>query len=189
MNKITHKNLKEFSKKFNKKRTNKVFKNVNTKGSFKNLIIKADHLQNKKYNFSNEINIKTDITDQKNSGRCWMFAFLNIIRLEMIKKYNLENFEFSENYLLFYDKLEKANFFFNYIIGSLSKNINDNELIFMLSNVTSDGNKWNMFKRHLYVLRQYRKLSGRLLSFPEALLFTVTHFILAFYYRVAKRGL
>lgn len=51
------------------------------------------------------------------------------------------------------------------------------------------GKKWTMFKRHLHVLRNYRRLSGRFLSFPEALLFTLTHFALAFYYRSAKNGL
>lgn len=51
------------------------------------------------------------------------------------------------------------------------------------------GNKWSMFKRHLFVLRQYKKLSGKLMPFPEAFLFTVTHFVLAFYYRVAKSEL
>lgn len=51
------------------------------------------------------------------------------------------------------------------------------------------GRKWIMVKRHLHVLRNYRCLSGRLLSFPEALLFTLTHFTLAIYYRYVKNGL
>ena len=113
---ITKKNLKQFSNKFNKTRSNKVFKNVNTKANFNNLIIKSDYLQNKKQTFNNFINIDSKITNQHNSGRCWLFAYLNIIRLPFIKKYKLKDFEFSQNYLFFYDKLEKANYFLNYII-------------------------------------------------------------------------
>ena len=74
----------------------------------------ADYIQNKNTKFSDFINIETKLTNQKESGRCWLFAFMNVMRLPMIKKYNLEpNFEFSQNYLFFYDKLEKANFFLN----------------------------------------------------------------------------
>ena len=89
---ITSKKLKQFSKKFNKTRTNKVFKNVNTKTYFENLIVKSDYLQNKKRTFKNMINSETTITDQHNSGRCWIFAFLNVIRIPMIKKYKLKDF-------------------------------------------------------------------------------------------------
>ena len=69
-NKLTQKYIKTLSKKFNKNRTNKVFKNANTKDSFKNIITKADYLQNKKRVFKNFINIKTNPTDQERSGRC-----------------------------------------------------------------------------------------------------------------------
>ena len=111
MNKITNKLISKFSKQFNKKKTNKVFKNVNTKTDFKNLVIKSDYIQNNQDKFSNQINTKTKITDQKYSGRCWLFAILNIMRLKMIDNYKIEDFEFSENYLFFYDRLEKANYF------------------------------------------------------------------------------
>jgi bleomycin hydrolase len=142
---ITLKNINKFSKKFNNKRTNKVLKNINTKGNFKNLVIKSDYLQNKKTIFKNIINIDTKITNQRGSGRCWIFAFLNVIRIPMIKKYNLNNFEFSQNYLFFYDKLEKANFFINYIIKNKNTSINNLEMIHMLSKRTDDGGNWNMF--------------------------------------------
>ena len=118
-NNITRKKINNFSKKFNRKKTNKVFKNVNTKVPFKKLIIKSDYVQNKKRVFKNIIDIETKITNQKQSGRCWLFAFMNVIRIPMIKKYKLpQDFEFSQNYLFFYDKLEKANYFLNYIYHS-----------------------------------------------------------------------
>ena len=121
VNNITYKNLRNFSYKFNKKKTNKVLKNVNTKSHFKNLILKSDYQQNKKQVFKKVINVEANITNQQNSGRCWLFAFLNIIRFKMIQKYNLlPSFEFSQNYLFFYDKLEKANYYLNFILENYS---------------------------------------------------------------------
>ena len=152
-NTITYKNLKNFSYKFNKKKTNKVLKNVNTKSHFKNLILKSDYQQNKKQVFKKVINVEANITDQQNSGRCWLFAFLNIIRFKMIQKYNLlPSFEFSQNYLFFYDKLEKANYYLNFIFENYSVDLEtlkyNTEIVkslHMLQNLTNDGGQWNVF--------------------------------------------
>ena len=59
------------------------------------------------------------ITNQKGSGRCWMFAALNTMRVDIMKKLNLETFELSQNYTLFYDKLEKSNYFLESILDTL----------------------------------------------------------------------
>jgi bleomycin hydrolase len=150
---ITYKNLKTYSYNFNKQKTNKVLKNVNTKSHFKNLVVKSDYQQNKKQVFKKVIDVEATITDQKDSGRCWLFAFLNIIRFKMIKKYNLlPSFEFSQNYLFFYDKLEKANYYLNFIVDNYSVNLetlNYNtetvKVIHMLQNLTDDGGHWNIF--------------------------------------------
>ena len=153
VNNITYKNLKTYSYNFNKQKTNKVLKNVNTKSHFKNLILKSDYQQNKKQVFKKVINVEASITDQKNSGRCWLFAFLNIIRFKMIQKYNLlPSFEFSQNYLFFYDKLEKANYYLNFILENYSVNLETLDYntetiksIHMLQNLTDDGGHWNVF--------------------------------------------
>ena len=124
VNNITHKNLTHFSHKFNIKKTNKVLKNVNTKSDFKKLILKSDYIQNKKQVFNKVIDVNANITNQKNSGRCWLFAFLNIIRYKMITKYKLQpSFELSQNFLFFYDKLEKANYYLNYILETYSSDL------------------------------------------------------------------
>ena len=153
MNNITYKNLKRYSYKFNKKNTNKVLKNVNTKSNFKNLILKSDYKQNKKQVFKKVINVESTITNQENSGRCWLFAFLNIIRFKMIQKYNLlPSFEFSQVYLFFYDKLEKANYYFNFIIENhsvdletLTYNSDTLKTVHLLQTLTGDGGQWNSF--------------------------------------------
>jgi bleomycin hydrolase len=143
---ITYKNIVDFRKSFKKKRSNKVFKNINTKVEFNKLIIDSDVIQRDSKEFTNKIDIKSDITNQENSGRCWIFAILNIIRLDMIREYNLSNFEFSENFIYFYDRLEKANFFLNYIADHYNTNIHDIKLIHILESKTSDGNQWIMFR-------------------------------------------
>ena len=153
VNNITYKNLKTYSHNFNKQKTNKVLKNVNTKSHFKNLVLKSDYQQNKKQVFKKVINVESAITDQQNSGRCWLFAFLNIIRFKMIQKYNLlPSFEFSQNYLFFYDKLEKANYYLNFILENysveletLNYNTDTIKVIHMLQNLTDDGGHWNVF--------------------------------------------
>lgn len=62
------------------------------------------------------------LTNQKSSGRCWLFAALNVIRLPVIKHFNLEDFEFSQGYLFFWDKLERCNFFLNNIVETARRN-------------------------------------------------------------------
>lgn len=101
------------------------------------------------YNSYNDVfshKIKTEgITDQKSSGRCWMFAGLNIMRPHVIKKYNLSSFEFSQNYLFFWDKLEKANFFLKTMIENADKDLDDREMQILLKSPVADGGWWNYF--------------------------------------------
>jgi len=91
--------------------------------------------------FSHKIETK-GITNQKKSGRCWLFAGLNIMRPIVIEKYNLESFEFSQNYLAFWDKLEKANCFLENIIEFADRDILDREMEFILRMPIPDGGYW-----------------------------------------------
>lgn len=98
-------------------------------------------------NRHNEVfNVKTEvkgITDQKSTGRCWLFAGLNLMRPAARQKFNLENFEFSQSYLFFYDKLEKSNFFLEFIIETRKRAMDDRELQDMLKEPIGDGGWWN----------------------------------------------
>ena len=90
--------------------------------------------------------IKTgDITNQKSSGRCWMFAGFNVLRLAVIKKYNLKKFEFSQNYLMFWDKMEKANQFLQYMIDYSDRPLDDRELQIIIEDPIGDGGWWTYF--------------------------------------------
>ncbi|MCF7796755.1 MAG: C1 family peptidase [Lentisphaeria bacterium] len=93
--------------------------------------------------FSHKIEV-TGITNQKSSGRCWLFAGLNILRPRMIEEFDLAEFEFSQNFLFFYDKMEKANLFLNQVIDWRSRNPNDRELTWLLQHPIGDGGQWNM---------------------------------------------
>jgi len=84
-------------------------------------------------------------TDQKRSGRCWMFAALNTFRIHTMRKYNLANYEFSQAYPLYWDKLEKANWFLENIIDTLDEPLNGRLMAFLLAEPMSDGGQWDMF--------------------------------------------
>jgi bleomycin hydrolase len=85
------------------------------------------------------------VTNQKKSGRCWMFAGLNLFRPGAIARMNLKNFECSQNYLLFWDKLEKANYFLEAILATANRAADERTVHWLLGNLLSDGGQWNMF--------------------------------------------
>lgn len=85
-------------------------------------------------------------TSQKSSGRCWMFAALNTFRTRAQRAMNLEpGFELSQNYTLFWDKLEKSNYFLESILQTLDMPIGSRILDWLLANAIVDGGQWDMF--------------------------------------------
>ena len=89
---------------------------------------------------------KDKVTNQKASGRCWMFASLNTFRYRIIKKYNLSTFELSQAYPLFWDKMEKSNWFLENILDTLDEPLNGRLVSFLLTDPIGDGGQWDMFK-------------------------------------------
>jgi len=116
--------------------------NAITNNEVNNLVLNRERI-----NSHNEIfNIQTEakgITDQKSTGRCWMFAGLNIMRPSVMKKYNLAEFEFSQSYLFFWDKIEKANMFLEAVIAMRDRDVNDRELQILIASPVADGGWWN----------------------------------------------
>ncbi len=84
-------------------------------------------------------------TDQKSSGRCWLFAATNLLRARVIKKLGLKSFEFSQSWPMFWDKLEKANYFLEAMIETADRDIDDRTVVTVLGNCVNDGGQWNMF--------------------------------------------
>lgn len=144
MNKsISLEDLAKMEKRFEADRANRVAQAaVSTSGvnqSAKNpLIFREDFHQ-----FS--VNLEQgEITNQKSSGRCWMFAALNTMRVEIMHKLNLDTFELSQNYTLFYDKLEKANYFLESILETLEEPVGSRLLNHLLMAPLQDGGQWDM---------------------------------------------
>ncbi|RMF08315.1 MAG: aminopeptidase [Candidatus Neomarinimicrobiota bacterium] len=97
------------------------------------------------HTFSQVITGELPITNQKKSGRCWGFAGLNLLRIALSRRYNLDSFEFSQNYFMFHDKLEKANYFLENILSTLEEPWDSRLLMHLLSDPIQDGGQWDMF--------------------------------------------
>ncbi len=117
---ITTEDLQKFETSFDSSRVNKVAMNAavqaGVNGAARNYAVQ----QNNPYSFSIEVEAGK-VCDQKSSGRCWMFAALNVMRLDLMEKLNLDSMELSQNYPLFYDKLEKANYFLENMLETLDE--------------------------------------------------------------------
>nr|WP_321485334.1 C1 family peptidase [uncultured Draconibacterium sp.] len=94
--------------------------------------------------FTYRVNVK-GITNQKSSGRCWLFTSLNMFRPKAMEVFNVNSFEFSENYLYFWDIFEKANLYLNNMIESADQPIDDRLVQWYLSSPVSDGGMWSSF--------------------------------------------
>lgn len=84
------------------------------------------------------------VSNQKQSGRCWMFAALNTFRHKILTEFKLENFELSQAYTFFWDKYEKSNWFLEQIIGTSDLEIGDRKLKFLIDVPQQDGGQWDM---------------------------------------------
>ncbi|WP_328988363.1 C1 family peptidase [Kribbella sp. NBC_01245] len=85
------------------------------------------------------------VTNQKKSGRCWLFAGLNLLRTGAAQKLDVKDFEFSQNYLLFWDKFERSNFFLEAALETSDRDVDDRTVAHLLSDPIGDGGQWNMF--------------------------------------------
>ncbi|WP_278410600.1 C1 family peptidase [Phocaeicola coprocola] len=100
-----------------------------------------ENLVNFDTNFTNKV-VSHGITDQQQSGRCWLFTGLNVLRAQMMAKYGLDEMEFSQNYCFFYDQLEKANLFLQGIIDTREKPMDDKMVEWLFRNPISDGGQF-----------------------------------------------
>ncbi|XP_050069823.1 bleomycin hydrolase isoform X1 [Anopheles maculipalpis] len=104
-------------------------------------------LENTQHVFTYKIeNEGKPLTNQKSSGRCWLFAALNCIRIPFIKQYNLDEFEFSQAYLFYWDKIERANYFLNNVVDTAKRGeaVDGRLVSFLLNDPTCDGGQWDM---------------------------------------------
>lgn len=105
------------------------------------LALNAEKKNNFDTNFSHRVPSK-GITDQKSSGRCWLFTGLNVLRAQMMNEHNLPKLELSQTYGFFWDQLEKANLFLQGIIDTASLPIDDRKVDWLFANTIADGGQY-----------------------------------------------
>lgn len=141
---ITQELLEKFKTDFDKNPVNGAVAGAVSKVGFQEAAFNNEVLRTHNFCFSNETK-RGEITAQKKSGRCWMFASLNVARLKVMEKLNMETFEFSESYHLFWDKLERSNFFLENILSTLDEPTDGRLITFFLESAGQDGGQWDMF--------------------------------------------
>ena len=135
--------LKEFERSTLKKSSD-VIRNAIMKNGIERVALNNTAVVNMRYTFSKDI--KTGkVTSQKRSGRCWMFAGLNLFRKMITDELNIKDFELSQSFPMFYDKLEKANYFLESILKTMDEDIYSRIVMWLLKDPMQDGGQWDMF--------------------------------------------
>lgn len=144
---ITNDKLNKWRKDFYSEPKNILAQNVCSRVDPFEVCLSRKSLEQTNHVFNHKVETEgKPITNQKSSGRCWLFAALNCIRLPFMKQYNLDEFEFSQGYLFYWDKIERCNYFLNNIVKSARRGEKvDGRLVsFLLNDPTSDGGQWDM---------------------------------------------
>ncbi len=133
--------LAEISKGYEGTGADKAIKNALATTPINTLAINSENAAMIDTHFSDRVKTKGH-TDQKSSGRCWLFTGLNVLRAKMITQHDLGSFTFSQNYVFFYDQLEKANLFLQGIIDTRKLPDDDREVDWLFSNPIGDGGQF-----------------------------------------------
>ena len=133
--------LSELAASYQGNGTDKALRNALNSASINSLAASADKMAMIDTHFSDEVKTKGR-TNQLSSGRCWLFTGLNVLRARMIEKHDLGAFTFSQNYLFFYDQLEKANLFLQGIIDTADKPLEDRTVDWLFSHPIGDGGQF-----------------------------------------------
>ena len=137
--------IKKYKNKFFKNNKNTASRNALIKNDLNTVSLNWENYSKINHHFSNLIKKELPATDQKASGRCWGFAGLNLMRLKVVENLDLPNFEFSQNYFMFCDKLEKANYFLENIIQTKDHAYDSRLIMHLVKAPVQDGGQWDMF--------------------------------------------
>ena len=133
--------LKDLNASYQGNSQDKAIRNALNGTSMAVLAASADNAAMPDTHFSNEVKT-VGRTDQKSSGRCWLFTGLNVLRAKMIQEHDLKEFTFSQNYLFFYDQLEKANLFLQGVIDTRNLPMEDRKVDWLFTYPISDGGQF-----------------------------------------------
>ena len=142
---ISKTNIKSFKSTYNKTASNQIVRNALTQSNVLDVAMDWDAYRTTNHIYSHLVKDEiSKVTNQKASGRCWGFAGLNLMRVDLCRKYNLKNFEFSQNYFMFCDKLEKSNYFLENILNNLDEQYDSRLMMWLVADTIGDGGQWDM---------------------------------------------
>lgn len=144
---LTTEVLNQLRSKFYADNRNVMAQNVCTRTNPVEACISRKCLEESQHVFTHKIDIEgKPVTNQKSSGRCWIFSTLNVIRPIFMKRFGLEDFEFSQAYLFFWDKVERCNYFLHNIVKTAQRNepVEGRLVSFLLHDPVCDGGQWDM---------------------------------------------
>lgn len=144
MKKMEMSYLKNLKSSFEQKPVQQALKRVLMQNDLTKLFDKQEQRPLTQFRFSNEIKTMS-VTSQKSSGRCWIFAGLNVLRQTIAQKNGIKEFELSQNYIAFWDLFEKINFFIESMDDFLECKSDDRTLHHLLDIGIQDGGQWDMF--------------------------------------------
>jgi len=116
----------------------KVLRNALAQNNINDLALVADNPDANDTYFSHEVKSK-GITNQRSSGRCWLFTGLNVMRADAINRFQMGSFQFSQSYNFFYDQLEKSNLFLQAVIDNAKQPIDNQLNTWLFDHPLSDG--------------------------------------------------
>jgi|TARA_B110000495_G_scaffold130279_1_gene113449 bleomycin hydrolase len=141
---ISTETIQTFRDAFEQDTSAKVSQNAVGQTTIDDVALVRDVVQGTDFTFSTRLD-EWKASNQRQSGRCWLFAALNMLRVPAMKKMNVKEFEFSQNWAMFWDKFERANWFLQHIIDTADCDIDDRTVAFLLGDPIGDGGQWNMF--------------------------------------------
>ena len=141
---IRFEDIQKFRQDYLENTISKVVTKAASKASVNDICYDAEHAKKMNHKFSLDIPTMS-ACNQKSSGRCWIFAALNILREKVAKELNLSEFELSQSFVSFYDHLEKANTFLEHIIETAADPTDDRYVSHILSYPLGDGGWWEFF--------------------------------------------
>lgn len=134
----------EYRKKFESSALYRAVGNALSKHGVKDVAFSSKGRNAAQFCFSHVVST-LPVTHQKKSGRCWIFAALNVLRELTAKKLDVTEMEFSQNYMAFWDKFEKSNYFLESVIALAGRPVTDRLLSYILDTAVQDGGQWDMF--------------------------------------------
>ena len=136
--------LAGFQEAFESQPSHQLMQNVVTQHDINDVALDRNIVAEATHTFSTVLD-DWGVTNQARSGRCWMFAGLNLFRAETKNLLNVKEFEFSQSYLMFWDKMERANYVLEAIIETADRPVDDRVVAWLLQQPLGDGGQWDMF--------------------------------------------